>query len=147
MLGMLRSCARYAVLFYSPRGRARIAEEICGRPCEYLPSDLLAAVRKRYGIRGLLAADAVLFGWCFIAAALLDLFSPGLPVRSGIPGFLCCAAAFGMCRENIPHRLLKLAYLILAFTQSGPWLAVFGFLLVTEHIAALPAEGKGGGER
>ena len=94
MHGMLRSCARYAVLFYSPGRRARIAEEICGQPCEYLPSDILAAVRARHGVWGLLAADAVLFGWCFLAMLLLDLFAPRLPAWSAVPGFVCCAAAF-----------------------------------------------------
>ena len=80
MSDIIRQCAKYAGLFYDPAGRYRIAESVCRRPPKYLPCDLLTEIRKQFGAGALLAADAVLFGWCLAAALLSDLLSARFPV-------------------------------------------------------------------
>ena len=130
----IRRCARYAVLFCSPSGRSRMAESFCRCPPRYLPCDLLWEIREQYGTGALFAGEAVLFGWCFAFALLSDLYSVRFPVAGGALGFLCCTAAFGMCREDPCRAILKYVYLVCTFLCGGLWLITACFLWLFEHI-------------
>ena len=132
----LRQCARYAVLFCFPSARFQIAEGICRRMPLYLPCDLLQAVKERYGTGALLAAEAILFGWCFAFALVLDLYSGRHFPAGGILGFLCCAAAFTLCGEDRSRFLIKICYLLCTLSLGGSWLIAAGFLLVFERVTA-----------
>ena len=110
----VRRCARYAILFCPPSGRSRMAESFCRRMPRYLPCDLLREIRERYGIGALFTGEAVLFGWSFAFTFLSDLYSVRFPAEGSALGFLCCAAAFGLCREGSFRAVLKYGYLVCA---------------------------------
>lgn len=140
MRHMIRRCAQYAALFYSLKKRSRIAREICGEEPLYLPADLMVSARRRYGLPGLAAADAVLFGWCFAAEAALDALPPDLRIPAGILGFLLCTAAFCLCGDSPLRLTVKTGYLIYAFACGSPKALTTAFMILYEHITALIRE-------
>ena len=111
-----------------------MSESFCRRMPRYLPCDLLREIRERYGIGALFTGEAVLFGWCFAFTFLSDLYSVRYPAEGSALGFLCCAAAFGLCREGPFRAVLKYGYLVCALFCGGPWLVTACFLWLFEHI-------------
>ena len=134
MRELFKQCTKYSVHFYSPDERLQIATKICTYPPQYLPCDLLHAVKKQKGPFALLAADVILFGWCFAATLLLDLYSAHLLIYGEVLGFFCCIAAFCLCRDNWYRSMLKLCYLVYSFICGDSWFITACFMLVFEHI-------------
>lgn len=134
---MLGQVGRYAAL---PAKRGQIARSLHAGPC--LPGGLLRSIRSQRGLGMMLAADAVLFGWCLLASLALD-FAPGLPALwHGLLGAAACALAFGLCWE-VPWRMtLKTGYILLNLFSGGMWTAAVVFLILFEHVAVVPAEGE-----
>lgn len=64
---MLGQVGRYAAL---PAKRGQIARSLQAGPC--LPGGLLRSIRSQRGLGMMLAADAMLFGWCLLASLALD---------------------------------------------------------------------------
>ena len=126
---------RYAFSFYAPRRRARIAEGICGAKPEYLPGDMLAAIRKRDGLGVMLLAECILFGWSLAVCLLRDLlFGAAGPVWR-LPGLFACVLSFSLCEENRVRAALKAMFLLYSLCIGGYWTLTWLFLLIFEHVA------------
>ena len=134
MRELFKQCAKYSVRFYSPDERLQIATKICSCPPQYLPCDLLHAVKKQNGTFALLVANVILFGWCFAAALLLDMYSTHLVIYGDVLGFFCCIAAFCLCRDNWYRTMLKLCYLVYSFICGDSWFITACFMLAFEYI-------------
>ena len=134
MEAALVKCAQYAVSFYAPDRRFRLAEEICGERPQHIPGDMLRAVEKRCGCGKLLLAELILFGWCAAACLLLDLLPPARPLIRNLLGFLCCLATFGLCGDKREHIFLKTGFLCFALLRGGSWTLTAGILLLYVHL-------------
>ena len=127
---------RYAVCFFSPRKRHRIARAICGQDAVFLPGDMLLEARTRGGFLSLMRAEAVLFGWCGAAALLLDLFFPGSPLMKAAIGCACCLTAFGLCRDDAFRAGIKVLIALTASFLGGSCFAAVILLLIFENACA-----------
>ena len=134
MREVFKQCARYSVRFYAPDERLKIAAKICHCPPQYLPCDLLRAVKKQNGTFALLSANVILFGWCFAVALLLDLYSMHIFIYGDVLGFFCCIAAFCLCRDNWHRTMIKLCYLVYSFICGYSWFITACFMLAFEYI-------------
>ena len=141
---LIGKCAHYAAAFYSPGRRRKLAEEICEGKPQWLPCDLLRAVRDRCGLGQLLLADLVLFGWCFLVCLLADLLLPARVLLKNSLGFLCCFGAFCLWGDQEKRLLLKLGFLCFALLDNGSWTLTAVFLLLFEHMSRMFKDGEGG---
>lgn len=126
---------RYALSFYAPARRTRIAEGICGAKPSCLPGDMLVSIRKKNGPGFMLLAELILFGWSLIVCLLLDLFAGGLGPVWRISGLAACMISFSLCRENRARAALKAVFLLysVCFGDFLTW--AWFFLVVFEHLA------------
>ncbi len=127
---------RYALSFYAPKHRTRIAEGICGAKPRYLPGDMLAAIRRRDGFGVMLLAECLLFGWSLVVCLLRDLLFGASGPLWRLPGLLACVISFSLCEEDRVRAALKAMFLLYALCSGGYWTLTWLFLLVFEHFAA-----------
>lgn len=131
----LSRCARYAIFFFSPDRRFRLAEEVCGSRPRYVPGDMLGRVREKDGFGNMLLADLVLFGWCFLVALAIDLFLPAHVLVKNLIGVLCCTAAFGLGGDNAKRAVLKACFLGFALLDNMSRTLAASCMLLFEHLS------------
>ena len=142
MKEMMERLARYAVSPLSLARRESAAREIAGAGNENLPG-ILRAVRARCGVSGLLAADAILFGWCLLAAVAIDFLIPMSETARDLIGAVCCLAAFGVWEREPLFALGKVCLIVLSAVYCSYWTVAVLLLAALEHYAAFRAEGNG----
>lgn len=142
MKEMMERITRYAVSPLSFAKRERAAREIAGAGNESL-SGVLRAVWARYGASGLLAADAILFGWCLLAAIAIDFVVPMPEAARDLIGAACCLAAFGVREREALVALCKICLIVLSAVYCSYWTIAVLLLAALEHYAAFRAEGNG----
>lgn len=142
MKEMMERLARYAASPLSFAKRESAAREIAGAGNENLPG-ILRAVRARCGVSGLLAADAILFGWCLLAAVAIDFLVPMPEAARDLIGAACCLAAFGLWEREPLFALGKVCLIVLSAVYCSYWTIAVLLLAALEHYAAFRAEGNG----
>lgn len=135
MKSLYHLAARYALSFYAPAQRFRIAEKICGGRPQELPGDMLVQIRQQGGRRALFVSDCILFGWCLLFSLLLDVLPLGPLVRD-IAGFLICLAAFCLCMDDRKRCFLKIGFLIFSLSCEGSWTLTCLIMIVFEHLSS-----------
>ena len=130
----LRRVIRYAASPYAPGTRARMAELVCGQEARFVPNGMLYAIRKRYGIKQLVLAELILFGWCFLLLAVID-WIPGLqPGWHCALGLAACSAAFCFSGDGIRRAMWKLTFLLTSVLWCRCWLPAGLVLFLSAHI-------------
>lgn len=134
MKSVYHLAARYALSFYAPAQRFRIAEKICGGRPQELPGDMLVQIRQQGGRWALFVSDCILFGWCLLFSLLLDVLTLGALVRD-IVGFLICLAAFCLCMDDRNRSFLKIGFLIFSFFCEDSWTLTCLIMIAFEHLS------------
>ena len=130
----LKRVMRFAASPYAPETRARMAELICGQEARYVSNDMLYAIRKRYGFRGLALAELILFGWCFLLLAVIDFVPLLKPEWRCVLGLAACSAAFCFNGDEIHRAMWKLAFLLTSVLWCRYWLSAGFVLLLSAHV-------------
>lgn len=90
----------------------------------------------------MLAADAALFGGCLAAALLTDVLMLPSSIGHGLAGAALCVWCFCLCPDHAFRMLMKAAYIAATLLTGGAWAVAVFFLVLFEHVAALPAKGE-----
>lgn len=99
-----------------------------------IPAGILRRASDRFGVRGLVLTDGILFGGWMIILLIVDLVPFPWQILQTAVGVVCCCAAFDVLLD-IPWRcVLKAAWIFTCAWWGGSWLLCAAFLIVFEHI-------------